>query len=291
MNLYCLQNIQSHQIGTEMSAHGRRSPGARLKDIFPPGFDQCPSISGSGGYFQSKPEQLYISLIERYDPKTPTESIIVRSAWYGKQTKSARHEFIVIEVEDIDVPGLINYLILDRNAETYQGSSKTISSQLTNRRDNFRISYDGKIDILLQECGLTDHKLIEGLSFLSSQPLHLYELVALANIVSNKYPDYQALDSSCYLFAGVIWDCMRLMRPTATYTDALAQKRGKCRWIRYTPNDSARQETFKEFQARLPEIQKKFGGCINVRRFNPLDRMHTLISTRILKEFTFGKSG
>ncbi|KAF8601964.1 hypothetical protein BDV93DRAFT_557945 [Ceratobasidium sp. AG-I] len=251
-----------------MSTFPRRPNGARLKDIFPAGFDEKFSLgatsskyassSRKGGHFSSKPEQLYYSLVERYDPTTPMESIMVKSAWYGKQTKKAQHEFIVIQVEDIDMPGLINYLVLDRNAENYEGASKALStstSQAAVAIDTFKVSYDGDIKRLLDECRLTPYKFLEELSFPSNTPLHLYEVVTLADTVSKRYPDYRLLDSSCYLYAAAIWECMHLMCPSAIYRDALAKKRGKCNWYRYIPSRAVTQETFEEIGVKLPEIK------------------------------------
>jgi hypothetical protein len=251
-----------------------RATKTRQKDIFPGGFDSkfgtSSSISRNGSHFSTKPEQLYYSLIERYDPETPTESIIVKSAWYGKQTKSAQHEFIVVQVEDMRIEGLINYLVLDRNAENYRGPS-TASSHITKANDAFRVSYDGDIKRLLDECQLLPYRFLEKLSFPSNVPLRLYELVTLADIVSSRYQNYEVLDSSCYLFAGVIWDCMRLMRPSADYEGALAEKRGKCRWFRYIPNNSEMLETYGEIKAILPKIERGLEARSNVRYFEPLD--------------------
>jgi hypothetical protein len=262
-----------------------KAPIARLKDIFPGGFDARFGVSSSssrhGSHFSSKPEQLYHSLVERYDPETPIEDIIVKSAWYGKQTnKTAQHEFIVVQVEDTRINGLFNYLVLDRNAENYRGPSSSSSSRAN---DAFKVSYDGDIKKLLEECQLMPYKYLESLSFPSDEPLHFYELVTLADVVSNRYPDYQVFDSSCYLFAGLVWECMRRMRPTAEYKDALARKRGKCRWLRYVPSDSAREETHKEIQDTLPMVESCLEGRRNVRSFRLMDFRNMLIPFSLLK--------
>jgi hypothetical protein len=253
-----------------MSSPTKGVPEARHKDIFPGGFDSKSSTSSNlnGSHFSSKPEQLYYSLVERYDPDAPFNQLVVKSAWYGKQTKAAAHEFIVIQVKDTDRSELSNYLVLDRNAENHRGSSRsTASSQTTKAIDTFRVSYDGNIKKLLQECQLTPYKFLEQLSFPSDKPLRLYELVTLANVVSGRYPSYHVLDSSCYLFAGVIWECMHLMRPSAIYHNALAKKRGKCRWFRYIPNHSEMQKTHKEIEDKLPRIQRELEERRNVRGF------------------------
>jgi hypothetical protein len=260
-----------------MSSPAKRTPEARLKDIFPGGFDarfgipssRIPSsISCNGDHLTTKPEQLYYTLVERYDPETHPESIIVKSAWYGKQTKAAQPEFIVLQVEDIRIEGLVNYIVLDRNVGNDRG--RLVSSRITTANDAFRVSYDGNIKQLLQQCQLTPYKFLEQLSFPSDQPLRLYELVTLAKIVSGRYPDYHMLDSSCYLFAGVIWECMHRMRPSADYQDALAKKRGKCRWFRYIPNNSEMLETLEEIEGKLPRIERELEERRNVSSFEPL---------------------
>lgn len=99
-----------------MASDVRREPESRLKDVFPPGLDNISlRIGHTGSHYTLKPEQLYYSLVERSDSNTHTASIIVKSAWYCKQKRSAEHEFILIEVEDTAVDGLSNYLVLDRN--------------------------------------------------------------------------------------------------------------------------------------------------------------------------------
>lgn len=265
-----------------MSSHPTRAPGARLRDIFPSGFDerfgQGSSITSySKGsrrpHFSCQPEQLLYSLIDRYDPQLPMESIVVKAAWYGKQTSSARHEFIVVQVEDLGIPGLVNYLILDRNVQPHTDPSKVVSSRPANANDTFKISYDGDLEKLIEDAQLTPYKYLEELLFPPSSRLHLYELVALANIVSRRYDEYNLLYSSCYLFAGLIWECMHQMCPSASYREALARNRGKCRWFRYTPSDSTRQETYIAMQDELSKIEKDIWGekgvsCLTSRTAN-----------------------
>lgn len=245
--------------------------GARFKDIFPGGFDkklglgagvnQWSSISHNAGHSMFSTEHLYYSLIEREDPKLNPESIIVKTAWYGKQTKAPQHEFIIVQVEDITEPKLTNYLVLDRNAGVPHAKSATVSlaaSLPIYANDTFKVAYDGDAKKLLKECRLTPNKYLEALSFQSDAPLYLYELVALAKFVNFRYPNYAILDSSCYLFGGVVWDCLRRMRPSATYLDDLASRRGQCFCIRYTPNASAVQDAHEHVQARIFEIELIF---------------------------------
>ncbi|KAF8601957.1 hypothetical protein BDV93DRAFT_557939 [Ceratobasidium sp. AG-I] len=260
--------VSTFQAQPQMSLHGRRLPSARIREIFPPGFDAQfgldPSSSGymsHRGHFSSPPGQLYYLLVERYDPATHMESIIVKSVWYGKMTKSVEHEFLVIQVEDIDVPGLINYLILDRNAEPSMRPQRDFLFRTIAVLDTFAISYDGSLEKLLQVCQLKPYIYLEELLFPSDSRLHLYELVTLARVVSNRYPDYRLLRAS-YMFAGLIWECMHLMRPFAGYRVMSAGKRGKGLWTRYTPSESNRQEIYEAVQSKLSMIEIKPRGDI-----------------------------
>lgn len=250
-----------------MSVSSNASRGARFKDIFPGGFEegscQCSSTgqwssaSRNSSHFSYNPEQLYYSLVERYDLDTSTECIVVTNASYRKHNKTPPHEFIVLQVEDLTIPGLINYLVVDRTAENHQGQSKTISlaaSQALHASDTFKVSYDGDIKKLLKECRLTPDKSLEEISFLPEKPLRLYELVTLSKVVSYRYPKYEVFDAS-YLFIEVIWESLRLMRPSAVYLGDLAARRGKYPSIRRVPSKSEIQDVCLETGARLREIQ------------------------------------
>lgn len=249
----------------------RRSPAARFKDIFPPGFDSrferstssCPFTQSSScnPHFTFTPEQLYYSLIERYDPKTPVESMIVKSAWYGKQAKSAHHEFLIIRVEDIMTPGLSNYLVLERNANSNQGLSKTASmasAGTTSARDTFQVAYDGDVRKLLKECKLEPFDCLEELTFKCDAPLRLYELITLADTVSKQHPAYRVFDSSCYLYAALIWDCMRQMRPKATFTAGPTKNKGRCYGFQFKPAATVVQEIYAANQSKLQKIELNF---------------------------------
>ncbi|KAF8601968.1 hypothetical protein BDV93DRAFT_557948 [Ceratobasidium sp. AG-I] len=259
-----------------------RFSGARLQEIFPGGFDkhfgQCSSISRSAKTYEASPQCLYMSLIERHNPETPLESIIVKSAWYGKQTKGAQHEFIVVQVEDKNIQGLTNYLVLDRNVDAEEQNRTVLGSSSTIRaKDTFRISYDGDIDKLLKHCRIKRHRFLEKLSFPSDMPLHLYELVTLADVVSERYPNYRLIDSSCYLFAGAIWECMRLICPSVIRDNNLEGERGRFHWIRYVPSASEIYGSHQAFQTRLPHLGSKFGKYreeVNTRKVNDDPRGH-----------------
>ncbi|KAF8596461.1 hypothetical protein BDV93DRAFT_514127 [Ceratobasidium sp. AG-I] len=253
-----------------MSFASGRAPVARVNAVFPGGFDAKFGPSSSSGLSYNsaplalQPIQLYELLVEKYKSGPPMETIIVKSAWYGKQTKGARHEFIVVQVEDTGIPGLINYLILERTSGVPSGS-KAASSQRVAVVDEFKVSYNGNCEKLLKKSGLTPYRFLEELSFQTKAPLHCYELVTLASVTSRRYPYYQLPDLSCYLFAGVIWDCMFLLCPSAKYRSPLATKQGKYRCFRDALNTSEKEVTFKEVKNRLPQIEMDLWGEIRLQ--------------------------
>lgn len=179
------------------------------------------------------PKQLYDALVEDYHPNKHAEFTIVTSAWYGKRTVSAEHEFILIEVEDTAIDGLKNYLVLERDpGDTSHAPSGIIAHtraafQGTRANDTFKVSYDGNMEELLATCELESCIYLEQLEFDSDEPLLLYKLATLADIVSKRYPYYHFVFSNCYLFAGLVWECMRKMCPRAIHRDFLVEKRGK----------------------------------------------------------------
>ncbi|KAF8596189.1 kinase-like protein [Ceratobasidium sp. AG-I] len=240
------------------------SSGARLKEIFPGGFDKHPGQSNKSkshpDSYHIAPRELYLSLVEHDDPETPVESIIVKSAWYGKQTKGAQHEFIIVQVEDIDISGLINYLALGRNIDPREHSWRGFLPFLptVGAKDAFRISLDGDLKKLLKECGFEHHRLLEQLSFPPNIPLHFYKLVALADVASKLFPDYRLVDSSSHLFAGVIWNSIRLAHPSIVGSDNLAEVRGRRRRFRFNPQDPAVQEIYASFVETLIDIDLVF---------------------------------
>lgn len=249
----------------------------RLGEIFPGGFDkkygQSSMFSGSRCHSTTRPDELFRSLVVRNDPNTPTESIIVQSAWYGKQKKGAQHEFIIVQVEDIAIPGLTNYLVLDRSVDHNQGYAGGValaSSRIVPAKDTFRVSYDGKLKKLIEECRLRNYRCLQQLSFPPNQPLRLYELVTLAATVSDRHKHYNLVDSSCYLYAGVIWECMIRMRPSVIRNDDLADERGRHGWFRYAPSDSVIMGAYQEVRERLPKVESIFQKHRQVRIFEAI---------------------
>lgn len=235
-------------------------PQSRLKSVFPPGFDS--ESSSNSRPFTFTPEQFYIVLVDNYVPDNHVESITVKSAWFGKQRRSAEHEFILIQVEDTRAEELTNYLVLDRNTSETRAAPTRMEQfqtlfQETLANDAFKVSYDGDLNRFLSLCQLESHRFLEQLQFHSEEPLLLYELITLADIVSKRFPNYQAIESGCYFYAGVIWECMRKMCPGATYDDRLAGRRGTFGWVRFTPRESHIEEACRALREKLPDIQSK----------------------------------
>ncbi|KDN39280.1 hypothetical protein RSAG8_08915, partial [Rhizoctonia solani AG-8 WAC10335] len=260
--------IEKQQVSSTMATTGPR----RLIDVFPPGFDINSKSSSSRGHYHFAPEQLYLRLTDEYLPEKHIESTIVKSVWYGKQRKSARHEFILIEVEDTHAE-MKNYIVLDRNLnEAVAPIGKNIvparvaSSSRCCRGaalDAFRVSYDGIEKQLLRECELWPRDYLERIDFGPTEPFFLYQLATLVYVVSDKSPNYVVADRNCYWFAGLIWECTRHLRPNAAYDDRLAKNRGKFSILRYKPEAQERDaicDTFNNeimlVEARLSESRK-----------------------------------
>lgn len=199
----------------------------RLRSVFPAGFDRPPPTSGERKSFT--PEDLYETLIDGRRSNDRVESIYLVSATYRKRTAPPEHEFILIEVEDRKLPGLRNYMILDRvpgPAETVLATSggQYHSSLAT---DRFRVAYDGDESKLIAQCNLKTHRILETMIFQNNDPLPFHCLVGLARTVSKQREHYNVLNSNCYWFAGLTWECLLFMRPGAGYNSPLRSHRGK----------------------------------------------------------------
>ncbi|CUA67501.1 hypothetical protein RSOLAG22IIIB_07388 [Rhizoctonia solani] len=250
------------QVSKMTSATGPR----RLMDVFPPGFDINSKSLSSRGHYHFAPEQLYHRLTDEYLPEKHIESTIVKSVWYGKQRKSARHEFILIEVEDLQAE-LKNYIVLDRNLnEAVAPTGKKIippkvaSVSYSCRGaalDAFRVSYDGIEKRLLRECALWPRDYLEKIEFNSSEPFFLYQLATLVHVVSDKSPNYAMAYRNCYWFAGLIWECMRHLRPSAGYDDRLAANRGKFSILRYKPEVQERDAICDAFEKEMALVESR----------------------------------
>ncbi|KAG8714155.1 hypothetical protein FRC11_009589 [Ceratobasidium sp. 423] len=238
----------------------------RLLDLFPPGFDINSRSISSRGHYHFATEQLYQRLTDEYLPEKHIESTLVKSVWYGKQRKSARHEFILIEVEDTQAE-LKNYIVLDRNLNEALApiGRETLPAKISSSSrscrgaalDAFKVSYDGIEKQLLRECQLWPRDYLEKIEFGRTEPLFLYELVTLVHVVSEKSPNYAMAYRNCYWFAGIIWECMRHLRPTASYDDRLSKKRGKFSILRYTPEVQERDEICDGFKKEILKVEER----------------------------------
>lgn len=201
-------------------------PEDRLFDIFPSGLGSSSSITEAPYIFTPK----HISdILRRYGNQQHTERTVVRSAWYGKQTKSAKHEFIVVHVEDLTIPGLKNCIVIDRNKSERGGSSPIAM-------DALRVSYDGDMKGLLKESKLTPYLMLENIIFQPGQPLPLQRLVDLVRHVSEQHKKYNPVDKNCYWFAGMIWECIRGIYTEAEHEILIKERRGRISYARFSPS-------------------------------------------------------
>ncbi|CAE6452114.1 unnamed protein product [Rhizoctonia solani] len=232
----------------------------RLKDIFPPGFDGKHNITR--GHYTLAPGQLYRSLTNSNEPDHHVESIIVKTAWYAKGTKHYKQEFILMQVQDREMPDLENYLILDRSDSTPSSSFSGIIPDFRMRahglvaRDAFRIAYDGGKDQLLHECHLSSHKQLEQLDFQSGKPLYLYQLATLVFLTSERYPDLPAAGMNHCWFTRLIWECLGKERPIAKRTPPNSPER---KWEKIdrahnTPSSEQITNACREFQQRVNTV-------------------------------------
>ncbi|KAH7338624.1 hypothetical protein B0J17DRAFT_657877 [Rhizoctonia solani] len=256
----------------------------RIRDVFPPGVGSVSANRRLPGrsHYTLAPDQLYRTLTS-YEPGKHVESIVVKSAWYGKQSRLARQEFIVIQVEDTAIKGLTNYIALDRSTST---PSSVFSGLLPHSRlrfhgemarDAFKVAYDGVEEHLLHECNLDPHKRLEQLEFHADEPLLLYQLSTLVYLISEQYPEYGIADINGSWFARLIWECMRKMRPRATVThyDQAVRKRGKLGWVCAMPDSTDVTEICQAFDQRTETLELELSE--RKKRWAELSRCESLL--------------
>lgn len=181
-------------------------PYSQFKQIFP--WDCESARSDDTVPHSAEVEQLCRILIGNHRSHTPEHAapFVVRSISFGKKQSALQHEFILIEVEDTGVPGLRNYLILDR----LPGKNLMPTARAN---DQFRISRDGNWLKLLDQCGFDPYDILERITPPAERPIPLYPLILLANAVSARRKRYDIRKASCYWFAGLIWECTLEMYP------------------------------------------------------------------------------
>lgn len=224
----------------------------RLREIFPPGLELKSNLKSIGQPYTYNPQQLN-DIMEHYrdcgDPRA--EKTVVASAWYGKQTKGAKHEFIVIHVEDLTGSNFKNCIAIDRNQGLPASNASVASSPLAS--DAFRVSYDGDLDRLLQGSQLAPYLMLEDISFKSGKPLLLQNLVALVHHISKEHTRYNPVDTNCYWFSGLIWECIRQMYPAAEYKPIIQGKKGRIGYARFIPNPIQVQNVLRAVQKGIGE--------------------------------------
>ncbi|KAH7338621.1 hypothetical protein B0J17DRAFT_717049 [Rhizoctonia solani] len=238
------------------------SPDTRLKHIFPPGFDSVLSSSSCAHSPYSLALDQLLNILAgqgSYNPNNNVEFISVKNAWYGKQTISVKHEFIIVEVQDTKI-GLRNYLILDRNngeaTETALRGLSQVSSSGTAAKDQFRVSYDGDKDKLLRQCNLYPYDTLEEINFTSDQPLLLYQLAIIAKTAAEHHEKYNLIRANCYWFAGLIWECMLQLRRKSQHRHLTnKRKRGRFRSTRQTIDKTLRELTCTVTIERVRSIE------------------------------------
>lgn len=191
-----------------------------------------PTGVGVNGPYKHQSPMSYTpdNLLERFlqYPTERVEDLLVTSMQYLKVKKNPRHEFILIEVSDIQQPGrLKNYLVLDRTSTGAGSSAKKATAQ-----DTFRISYDGQQSSLIDYCGLSSNKELAATPFdPATNPLPLYQLVILAKYTSETRTVYDPRNHNCYWFAYSVWQCVRRLYPSIQ--QATNSERGKLYGVRF----------------------------------------------------------
>jgi hypothetical protein len=208
-----------------------------------------------------------------YNPEHHVEHIIVKSASYCKQTTGPKHEFIILEVEDLKSPGLKNFIALDRNNSDVPNRSAfaSIQSSQSVAKDEFRVSYDGNKRKLLQQCDLKEHEILETVEFNREDPLLLYQLATLTRAVSHQRDKYHVITANCYWFAGLIWDCVIRMRPSATRRELKGNIRGAfIGWLNHSTNNAELEVTYKYVDQELLNSEERISIMKQVSTENAL---------------------
>ncbi|QRV77230.1 Vegetative incompatibility protein HET-E-1 [Ceratobasidium sp. AG-Ba] len=201
----------------------------RNRHIFPAGFGR--SREAKIPPIEFTPWQLEDTFTTN---KEYVKDIYVTSAAYCKESKSPKHEFILVEVEAARDVHFRNYLILDRisNLPSDRITQHLIqiiapvSSSRAPARDRIRISYDGTLRSLLAHSSISKYDVLERYDFHSVSFL-LYQLVVLSRVVSDRHIVYDALSTQCYWYASLIWGCIQRLRPEHAVATINSKYRGR----------------------------------------------------------------
>ncbi|CUA77869.1 hypothetical protein RSOLAG22IIIB_06842 [Rhizoctonia solani] len=201
--------------------------------------------------------------LQEHSAEQPVDSVVVKSAFYGKKLKRPHHEFVLFELGNTQNPSLRNHVVLDR--KRLAGSSVLSSvqqSKSTTARDEFRFSCDGNREKLLDKCNLTPYERIETIEFSLSDPLPFYELAIVALATSLQRDYYDLLQANCYWFAGLIWEQVLDMCPDAKHEMLRDGIRGTFGSLfSYTPDELERAEIKDKIQKMLPRIEAMIVGA------------------------------
>ncbi|KAF8594136.1 hypothetical protein BDV93DRAFT_180584 [Ceratobasidium sp. AG-I] len=216
----------------------------------PRNFDIFPTALGS--YQQSVqalelPLQYTLSqlkgMFQRYREEDHIENIYVSSAEYCKQTGDAKHEFLLLEVQDERIPQISNWVVLDRTVGvSTSGAFAAVSTSVSSgspAQDRLRVSCYGKKDLLTKQCNLAPYEILERVTlptFASSTPLLLCELVILALETSRSRFMYNLMSAQCFWFASCVWECMLKLRPEA-YRSGVAESNNRGRFGNFFRQD------------------------------------------------------
>ncbi|CUA67519.1 Rho guanine nucleotide exchange factor 6 [Rhizoctonia solani] len=198
------------------------------------------------------------AFVEEHSEERPIDSVVVKSAMYGKKLKLPHHEFVLFELGNTERPNLRNHVVLDRNR--LDGASILSSIQHSNSaiaRDEFRFSCDGNRDRLLRKCDLTPYEAIETIEFPTSDLLPFYELATIALVTSRQRDHYHLLDANCYWFAGLVWEQVLQMYPEARHEILRDGVRGKfAGLLNYFTSDKYEQgEIGVEIQTMISQMK------------------------------------
>lgn len=253
-------------LGSSSSSPSLRAQ--RVCTIFPAGFDGVSSsASGRKVIHSYSPSQFLDLLAANHIGNQHVQHTVVKSAWYCKQKKSALHEFIVLQVEDLKIPGLKNYIALDRNlnlAASPPGVGNLTSCSGAGALDAFRISYDGDLRGFLHECHLSKYVTLEQIDFQPGPSLQIRQLVDLVFHISDQHPKYHPMDTNCYWFTGLIWECMRKMCPAAKHEVHLVGQKGRIAFVRTIPNPLQVRMVLQDLQRTSRPIDPELSQDLKV---------------------------
>ncbi|KAF8593894.1 hypothetical protein BDV93DRAFT_516213 [Ceratobasidium sp. AG-I] len=236
----------------------------RNHDIFPTGLGSY--AKGQEALEQPLPYTLIQlkSLLQRSNREGHTERIYVASVEYCKRLDHVKHEFLLLEVRDNQIPQISNFVVLERTIDLSSGTitaASTIISSNNPARDRLIISYYGEKKLLIKQCNLGRYEVLEELKLPSpaaSTPLLLYEFVILAHETSKRRYSYNLVKAQCFWFASCVWECMLKLRPEAHRTPFPASNnRGRFGTFRQVVDSLEIGEIFDKTEVEIKQFLKE----------------------------------